>query len=60
MTGTDPKLAGADSERSGQYCAGIIDHLPDATFVIDTDGIVIAWNRAIEEMTGVAAHRMLG
>ncbi|HSQ92824.1 MAG TPA: PAS domain S-box protein, partial [Methanoregula sp.] len=60
MTGTDPKRTGADSERSGHYCAGIIDHLPDATFVIDTDGIVIAWNRAIEEMTGVAAEQMLG
>jgi PAS domain S-box-containing protein len=38
----------------------IIDFLPDATFAIDLDGKVIAWNRAIEEMTGVKAEAMLG
>ena len=38
----------------------IIDFLPDATFAIDLDGRVIAWNRAIEEMTGVKAEAMLG
>jgi len=38
----------------------IIDFLPDATFAIDLEGRVIAWNRAIEEMTGVKAEVMLG
>ncbi|MHC1743215.1 MAG: PAS domain S-box protein [Syntrophobacteraceae bacterium] len=38
----------------------IIDFLPDPTFVIDTDGVVIAWNRAMEEMTGVAKAEMIG
>lgn len=38
----------------------IIDFLPDATFAIDRDHRVIAWNRAIEEMTGVPAVEMLG
>ncbi|MEI6293765.1 MAG: PAS domain S-box protein, partial [Methanomicrobiales archaeon] len=38
----------------------IINFLPDATFAIDTEGKVIAWNRAIEEMTGVPAREMLG
>jgi|GEM_PF-717033 len=40
--------------------AGIIEFLPDATFVIDLEGKVIAWNRAIEEMTGVGKKDMLG
>ena len=40
--------------------ADIINFLPDATFAIDTGGLVIAWNRAIEEMTGVSAAEMLG
>jgi PAS domain S-box-containing protein len=40
--------------------ADIINFLPDATFAIDIDGIVIAWNHAIEEMTGVPAAGMLG
>jgi len=30
----------------------IVELLPDATLVIDKDGRVIAWNRAIEQMTG--------
>jgi two-component system, cell cycle sensor histidine kinase and response regulator CckA len=38
----------------------IIEFLPDATLVIDRDGKVIAWNRAIESMTGVKAEAMLG
>lgn len=38
----------------------IIDFLPDATFVIDERKTVIAWNRAIEEMTGVAKDEIVG
>ena len=38
----------------------IIEFLPDATFVIDLEGTVIAWNRAIEEMTGVRKEDMIG
>ncbi|MDD1719450.1 MAG: PAS domain S-box protein, partial [Methanoregulaceae archaeon] len=45
---------------SEQRLSDIINFLPDATFVIDRSGHVIAWNRAIEEMTGVAAADMLG
>jgi len=38
----------------------IINFLPDATFVIDIEGRVITWNKAMEEMTGVKADDMLG
>ncbi len=38
----------------------IIDFLPDPTLVIDKRGIVTAWNRAIEKMTGVKAKEMIG
>ncbi len=38
----------------------IINFLPDATFAINRDGIIIAWNRAIEEMTGLPAEIMVG
>jgi PAS domain S-box-containing protein len=40
--------------------ADIINFLPDATFAIDRSGHIIAWNHAIEEMTGVPAAEMLG
>jgi PAS domain S-box-containing protein len=45
---------------SQQRLSDIIDFLPDATFAIDTEGLIIAWNKAIEEMTGVLAEDMLG
>jgi len=38
----------------------IINFIPDATFAIDTEGKVIAWNLATEEMTGVKAEEVLG
>ncbi|HEY4789498.1 MAG TPA: PAS domain-containing protein, partial [Bacteroidales bacterium] len=38
----------------------IIDFLPDATFVVDKDKKVIAWNRAVEEMTGTRKDEILG
>ncbi|KLK87486.1 histidine kinase [Methanoculleus sediminis] len=39
---------------------GIIDFLPDPTFVLDRTGKVIIWNRAIEELTGVKKNRIIG
>jgi len=45
---------------SQRLLSDIIDFLPDATLVVDADGIVIAWNKAIEVMTGVKAETMLG
>ncbi len=38
----------------------IIEFLPDATFVIDQEKRVIAWNGAIEEMTGVSKQDIIG
>lgn len=43
-----------------QQMTDIIEFLPDATFVIDQDKRVIAWNRAIENLTGVSKQEMLG
>lgn len=43
-----------------QKLLDIIDFLPDATFVIDQERKVIAWNRAIEKMTGVRKESILG
>jgi len=45
---------------SERRLADIINFLPDATLAIDKEGIVIAWNKAIEEMTGFTAESMLG
>lgn len=45
---------------SEQRLADIIDFLPDPTWVINDKGVVVAWNRAMEELTGVPAGEMLG
>lgn len=43
-----------------QHLADIINFLPDATFVIDRDGRVIAWNKAMESLTGMKSQEVLG
>ena len=46
-----------DSERR---LAQIIDFLPDPTWVVDHNGTVVTWNRAMETLTGIPAERMVG
>ncbi|MFO7598678.1 MAG: MASE3 domain-containing protein, partial [Candidatus Desulfacyla sp.] len=46
--------------QSEQRLSQIIDFLPDATFVIDGQGKVVAWNRALEKMTGIRSEEMVG
>jgi PAS domain S-box-containing protein len=57
---TDRKNAEEALRRSQRQFADIIEFLPDATFVIDNEGKVIAWNRAMEEMTGISKNKMIG
>jgi|GEM_PF-6571183 len=38
----------------------IIDFLPEATFVINTDSQVIAWNKAMEQLTGMPKEEIIG
>jgi PAS domain S-box-containing protein len=56
----DKKQAENNLHESEKRLTDIINFLPDATFAIDRDGKVIAWNRAIEELTGVPAAEMVG
>ncbi|MBE9547683.1 MAG: PAS domain S-box protein [Proteobacteria bacterium] len=57
---TERIMAEDTLRESEQRLADIIDFLPDATFAIDLEGRIVAWNRAMEEMTGVRAKDMLG
>jgi two-component system, sensor histidine kinase and response regulator len=47
-------------QESERRLASIIDFLPDATMVIDQQGKVIAWNRAMEKMTGMKVEDIIG
>ncbi|MDO8841785.1 response regulator [Methanocalculus sp.] len=49
-----------ETHESKRRIADIFHHLPDATFAIDCSGRVIAWNRAMEKMTGVKAGTIIG
>jgi len=57
---TRSKLTEAALRESERRLAEIIEFQPDATLAIDDRGRVIAWNKAIEEMTGVKAAEMIG
>lgn len=57
---SDRKKAEDEIRESRQKLADLIDFLPDATVVINKEGEVIFWNRAIVTMTGVPAGKMLG
>ena len=45
---------------TSQKLQNIIDFIPDPTFVIDNQGKVIAWNHAIEDLTGTSASSIIG
>lgn len=57
---TETKQIEQELRNSEHLRQDIIDHLPDPTVVINADGVVIAWNKALEELTGVPAGDMLG
>ena len=43
-----------------QQFENIVQSLPDPTFVINKSKRIVAWNRAIEEMTGLLSEDMVG
>ncbi len=57
---TEAKIAEKALQGSNRRLSDIIDFLPDPLFVINGGGVVIAWNRAIETMTGIPAKDMMG
>lgn len=57
---TSFKQAEAALRDSEHRLSQIIDMLPDATLVIDKEGKVIAWNRAMAAITGVPPKEMIG
>lgn len=57
---TERKKAVNELQTAHQQLLDIIEFIPDATFVIDNNKKVIAWNRAIEEMTGIKKQDIIG
>ena len=57
---SERKRAERALRESERRFSDIINFLPDATYVINGEGTVIAWNRAIENLTGTRAREILG
>ncbi len=60
LVGSVVALLSWDLASSEQQLQDIIEFLPDPLFAINKDGTIIAWNRAVEEMTGKEKSAMLG
>ncbi|MBP7526624.1 MAG: PAS domain S-box protein [Syntrophorhabdaceae bacterium] len=54
------KQAEEDLRSTHRRLSDIIEFLPDATFVIDEEKKVVAWNLACEELTGVRKQDIIG
>ncbi len=57
---TERKLVEQKLRESEQRLTYIINFLPVATMVIDHNGTVTAWNRAMENLTGVKSRDIIG
>jgi PAS domain S-box-containing protein len=57
---TERKLANEKIRASQLQLSQIVDFLPDPTWVVDCDGVVVSWNRAIEKLTRVSSGDMVG
>ncbi len=49
-----------DLKAANRKLESIVEFLPDATFVINSKKEVVAWNRAMEELTNVPKNEILG
>ena len=49
-----------EKKREHHKLMDIIEFLPDATFVVDHESKIIAWNLAIEKMTGLSKDKVMG
>ncbi len=56
---TDGELSEESFGYNNQQMSGVIYNIPEATFALDRRGKIIAWNRAIEELTGVLGADLL-
>ncbi len=57
---TDRNRAEAQLRETLQRLHDIVEFLPDPTLVIDSDRRVVAWNHAMEQLTGARAEDLLG
>lgn len=57
---TERRKTEAAIKEAHQRVEDILEFLPDPVFVLDTEGRVTAWNRAMEELTGTKKEDIIG
>ena len=57
---TEKKQAEYALNESRKQLEQIINFLPDAILIVNTEGKVTVWNRSMEEMTGIKAEDIIG
>ena len=57
---TERKKAEQEIKNSQERLAQIIDFLPDPTWVVDNEGKVVRWNKALEKLVAVKAEQIVG
>ncbi len=57
---TQRKLVENSLKAAHKQMMDIIEFLPDATLAVDIYGKVIAWNKAMEEITGIPKSQIIG
>jgi len=57
---TQKKMAAHALQESERRLTEITEFLPDPMFVIDLEGRILFWNRAMADLTGVSAKEMVG
>ncbi|SDL51356.1 PAS domain S-box-containing protein [Maridesulfovibrio ferrireducens] len=57
---TDRRKSEKALEESYRRLNDIIEFLPDPTMVVDAEGVLVAWNKAMEDVTGVSKENMVG
>ncbi|HHO75396.1 MAG TPA: PAS domain S-box protein [Deltaproteobacteria bacterium] len=57
---TDIRVRQVQLRESEHLLKSVLEFLPDATFVIDAQGIVLFWNKAMEDLSGLKAEDIVG
>lgn len=57
---TERKKSEEELRKTNKQLQDIIEFFPDAVIVSDKDNKIIAWNHAMEEMTGISKTKMIG
>lgn len=57
---TERKIAENRLKYTNKQLMDIIDFLPDATVVVNSEKKIISWNRSMEKMTGVLKEEIIG